>query len=147
MRDQPRLQDGRPAHLLHQPYAHQYEQAEDHQSQVNFLHCIAKNAAFSNHGIDWIRPIYINIYFIHIYKFGQSILMTEKFWILVSRLSLNLDPTLWTRLIRNRAFSKRPNPNRNKLPEFKISYLSQKRLKYNNVNDFHCTFYYILSQS
>ena len=34
MRDQPRLQDGRPPHLLHQPHAHQHEQAEEHQGQV-----------------------------------------------------------------------------------------------------------------
>ena len=41
VRDQPRLQDGRPAHLLHQPYAHQHEQAEDHQGQVNSPQCSA----------------------------------------------------------------------------------------------------------
>ena len=34
MRDQPRLQDGRPPHQLHQPHAHQHEQTEDHQGQV-----------------------------------------------------------------------------------------------------------------
>jgi hypothetical protein len=34
VRDQPGLQDGRPAHLLHLPHAHQHEQAEDPQGQV-----------------------------------------------------------------------------------------------------------------
>ena len=37
LRDLPGLQDGRPAHLLHQPHAHQHEQAEDTQSEVMIM--------------------------------------------------------------------------------------------------------------
>ena len=39
LRDQPRLQDGRPSNLLHQPHAHQHEQAEDHQGQIKGFLC------------------------------------------------------------------------------------------------------------
>ena len=63
LRDQPRLQDGRPSNLLHQPHAHQHEQAEDHQGQIKGFLCYKqKNILVYIYAYAYIYPLeHINL--------------------------------------------------------------------------------------